>query len=117
MYKTGGLPGKIGCQASATFKCSSKHILNQSRAQAVAMSSQDIVAEQAVRKERESFRKRRYGSVKKNEQLKRVWPFCDIEQKVHDHATGQYYLFQTSNVDFPSISELVSPPSSIWQLF
>ncbi|KAH6670166.1 hypothetical protein B0J14DRAFT_113917 [Halenospora varia] len=70
------------------------------------MLDQDIIAEQAVRRERESFRKRRFGLVKKNEQLKRVWPFCDIEQKIHDHATGQYYLFQTSNVDFPSISEL-----------
>jgi len=81
------------------------------------MSAQDIVAEQAVRKERESFRKRRFGLVKKNVQLKRVWPLCDIEQKVYDRATGQYYLFQTSGEDFPSISELVSPPSSIKQLF
>jgi hypothetical protein len=74
------------------------------------MSAEEILAEFAVRKERESFRKRKFGLVKKTEQLKRVWPVCDIEQKIIDHATGQWYLYRSTDIDFPSISQLVGVP-------
>jgi hypothetical protein len=71
------------------------------------MSAEDILAEYALKKERESFRKRKIDLVKKTEQLKRVWPVCDIEQKIIDHATGLWYFYRSTDMDFPSISQLV----------
>ncbi len=63
-----------------------------------------------IRKERESFKKRKSGLTIKTEQLRRVWPLCDIEQKIIDRATGDWYIYRSSSRDFPSISELVTLP-------
>jgi hypothetical protein len=71
------------------------------------MSAEEILAQHAIKKERESFLKRKTGLAKKTEQLKRVWPLCDIELKIFDHASGQWYLYQSTEMDFPSISQLV----------
>jgi hypothetical protein len=73
------------------------------------MSAEDILAEYAVRKERESFLKRKGGWHKKTEMLRRVWPFCDIETKIIDRATGLCYAYQTTE-NLPSISYLVGLP-------
>ncbi|KAH6694369.1 hypothetical protein BKA61DRAFT_624192 [Leptodontidium sp. MPI-SDFR-AT-0119] len=66
----------------------------------------DIVAEQIMKTERASFLKRKWGMHKKIVQLKKVWPFCDIEFKIIDNASRKLYLLQTAEGDLDSISSL-----------
>jgi len=76
---------------------------NTSRNMAVA---NDIVAEHFMKTERASFLKRKWGMHKKIVQLKKVWPFCDIEFKIIDNASRKVYLLQTAQGDLDSISYL-----------
>ncbi|KAL5312988.1 hypothetical protein ACEPPN_019414 [Leptodophora sp. 'Broadleaf-Isolate-01'] len=66
----------------------------------------NIVAEHWMKTERASFLKRKWGMHKKIVQLKKVWPFCDIEFKIIDNASRKVYLLQTAQGDLDSISSL-----------
>ncbi|CZT07763.1 uncharacterized protein RCO7_11550 [Rhynchosporium graminicola] len=76
---------------------------NTSRDMAVA---NDIIAEHCMKTERASFLKRKGGVQKKVVQLKKLWPFCDMELKIKDNASKKIYLLQTAQGDLDSISSL-----------
>ncbi|RDL30201.1 uncharacterized protein BP5553_10479 [Venustampulla echinocandica] len=69
------------------------------------MTPEDILAEHELRRERERFRKRKNGLIKKSEQLRRVY-VCDIEVKIRDRGSGFWYLYRTTREEFPSFAQL-----------
>jgi hypothetical protein len=65
------------------------------------MLAEDILDK--VRKEDESFLKRKNGLVKKTEPLGRVWPLCDIYQQIFDRVTGLWYFFLSTDKELSSL--------------
>jgi hypothetical protein len=77
------------------------------------------MASDALKKQRERFKKRKHGLIKKGEQLRRSVTGVEVAIFIYDGIAQQYCIYRSNGQETwpPSVAEIVRASFLSWLLF